>query len=200
MALNERLEKKLAKILTKAGLDEEKVNAIVDEVEEALTEEVAPEEGNPEEAPIPPSAEEIVAPDQVEGDPAPEEIPAPQEEETSAPTDGSIESALQELAAQEEAPVPPQPEVPVDPATQEPLIPQVDPNLVQELQTQLGEANKTIEGLVARIDSLEEALKGAGVITSSSALGDEKPRITPNANRENGDEAFDEVLAAINGK
>ena len=204
--MNERLEKKLKKILAKAGLDEEEIGKIVDEVEGVVSEEVNEEEGNPEETPLPPSEEssegevpnpeEVAAPIEETPIPPQEEEPAPQAEEVP-PSDGDIASALDELAAQEEGAIPPEAEVP--PAPQEPLVPQFDPALVQELQSALGEANKTIEALTARIDSLEEALKGAGVITGSSQLGDETPRITPNANADQID-AFDDVLNVINGR
>lgn len=207
MALNERLEKKLTKILAKAGLNEEEIGKIVEEVEGAVSEETNEEEGNPEETPLPPSEElsegEVPNPEEgaapIEEAPIPpqaEEEPAPQPEEVP-PGDGNIEEALKQLAAQEEGAIPPEAGVP--PTPPEPLVPQVDPALVQELQSALGEANKTIEALTARIDSLEEALKGAGVITGSSQLGDETPRITPNANADQND-AFDDVLNVINGR
>lgn len=198
--MNERLAKKLKKILAKAGLTEEEIGKIVDEVEEAVTEEVVEEEGNPEEAPLPPSEEVVEETPIVEEAPieevAPTEEVAPIQEEVAPETDGNIESALAELAAQE-GDVPPQVDVPPTPV--EPLAPQIDPSQVQELVNQLGEANKTIEALTTRVDSLEEALKSAGVITSDSKLGDETPRITPNANANNED-AFDDILATINGK
>lgn len=198
--MNEKLAKKLKKILAKAGLEEDKIGEIVDEVEEELAEEAVPEEGNPEENPVPPSEEE--------GAPAPEEAPVPVEEEPAPapeeapvpeevpPTDGSIDAALNELAAQEGAAAP-QAEVP--PAPVEAPLPAVDPAEFGKLVSDLGEANKTIEALKARVDSLTEALKGAGVITSESRVGDETPRITPNANA-NQEDAFDDILDVINGK
>lgn len=193
--MNEKLAKKLKKILAKAGLDEDKIDEIVEEVVEATTEEeVINENDNPDNVTPDQPSEET----QVEETPAPtnEEVPPVQEE--VPPTDGNIEQALQELAAQEQGEVPPTDAVP---PTQEqaPVPPVVDPSATEELKASLREANKTIEGLTARIDSLEQALKAAGVITSESKLGDETPRITPNANQENVD-VFDDVLATINGK
>lgn len=197
--MNEKLAKKLKKILAKAGLDEDKVDDIVDEVEVALTEEEVPEDVNPEEneAQVPPSEEEgAPTPEEAqvppESEPAPEEVP-PTEEPAPQETDGSIEQALNQLAAEEGAQTP---EADVLPA---PAIPAIDPNEVAKLTKDLNEANKTIEGLVKRIDSLEDALKSAGVITSETKVGDETPRITPNANQDNAD-AFDDILDVINGK
>lgn len=200
MALNERLEKKLKKILAKAGVKEDKIDEVVEEVEAATSEEEVPEEEPiPEETPLPPSEEEVVepTPEEVveeaapgEGEPIPEQV---------APSDGNIEAALQELAAQEEGAPTPEEIPPQEPTPDQlPPVPQVDPQ-VQELVAQLGEANKTIEGLVARIDSLEAALKESGIISGTSPLGDENPRITPNANANNED-AFDDIIATINGK
>lgn len=200
--MNEKLAKKLKKILAKAGLDEEKINSIVDAVEEAVTEEEAPEDVDPEEAEAEVSEEEVVEePDQVvEEAPVEEEAPneevLPPQEEVAQENDGSIEAALNELAAQEGV-APNEAQVP-GPEAEAPL-PTIDPSEVQKLQNDLAEANKTIEGLVARIDSLEEALKGAGVITSNSKLGDENPRLTPNASA-NQEDAFDDILNVINGK
>lgn len=199
--MNERIAKKLKKLLAKAGLEEDKVDEVVEEVEAALAEEEVPEEeGNPEEAPLPPSEEEVVeeVPEEVVEEAAPNEEVPPLEEE-AAPGDGNIEAALQELAAQEEGAVPPEGEVPPTPDQALPEVPQVDPSAIQQLQSDFAEAQKTIEGLLARIDSLEEALKASGVIANDSKVGDENPRLTPNANQDNAD-AFDDVLAAINGK
>lgn len=200
MAFNEKLEKKLKKILAKAGLDEEKVDAIVDEVESELAEEDVPEDANPvEEVAAQPSEEEVVEPEaQEEEQVAPSEDEVPPQEEVVPPGDGNIEEALNELAAQEEGVATPEEVVPPAPA-QEQLPPPIDPSQIEQLAHDLGEANKTIQGLLARIDSLEEALKGAGVITSDSKVGDENPRITPNASAGQED-AFDNILDVINGK
>ena len=199
MAFNEKLEKKLKKILAKAGLDEDKVDAIVDEVEGALVEEDVPEDVNPGEDAVPPSENEGEVPSEeevVQEEAAPEEVVEEVAQEEVPPTDGNIEQALNELAAQEGEATP---DAEVAPIPQEPIVPQIDPSEIQKLADDLGEANKTIQGLLARIDSLEEALKGAGVITSDSKVGDETPRITPNANSNNED-AFDDIIATINGK
>lgn len=201
MAFNEKLEKKLKKILAKAGLEEDKVDAIVDEVEGALEEEDVPEDVNPvEEEPLPPSEEPKEEPEApAEEQVAPTEGEVPPQEEVVAPNDGNIEQALNELAAQTEGAATPQEEVVPPTPAQEQLPPPIDPSQIEQLTHDLGEAHKTIEGLVARIDSLEEALKSAGVITGESKVGDETPRITPNASADQND-AFDDILDVINGK
>lgn len=201
MAFNEKLEKKLKKILAKAGLEEDKIDEIVTEVEGELVEEGAPEESNPiENEPTEPSEEP-----KGEGEPTPKEEPAPQGEPTPAieeevpPTDGSIEAAINELVPPEQGATPPVDESVPQPAPQAP-IPAIDPSEFQKAVDDLAEANKTIEGLTARVDSLEEALKAAGVITSDAKVGDETPRLTPNASRDSGEDALDNVLSVINGK
>lgn len=202
MAFNEKLAQTLKEVLAKEGLEEDKVDAIVNEVEGKLAEEDVPEDANPEEeGATEPSEEEVAEPTQ-----APEEEPAaptegevPPEEEVVPPGDGNIEQALNELAAQEQGATAPEEEVVPPTPTQEQLPPPIDPSQLEQLTHDLGEANKTIEGLVARINSLEEALKSAGVITSDSKVGDETPRITPNASADQND-AFDDIINVINGK
>lgn len=205
--MNEKLAKKLAKILAKAGLDEDQVNNIISEVEEAVAEEVTPDGGNPDpNAQVPPSDENgNDVPPAPEGDVPPSEVvpPIPNEEVVPQDDDGSIDSALAQLAAQEQGVTPPT-DVPPTPDPNQglpptPPIPQVDPTKIEQLINDLGEANKTIEALSSRINSLEEALKSAGVITSNSALGDETPHITKNASADQVD-AFDDILNVINGK
>ena len=211
--MNEKLAKKLSKILAKAGLEEDKIEGILEDVEEALAEEGAPEGDNPDENQLPPSEEEgnENPVEEGEGELPPEgELPVPPSEDDVPPADelppqegdGSIEDALSQLAAQEEgAPVPPQPQEEVQTAVEPPVpqVPAVDPSVIGELQNQLGEANKTIEALKAQIDSLFNSLKEAGVISGGQSIGDETPRVTPSSSAEN-DDAFDDILATINGR
>lgn len=211
--MNEKLAKKLGKLLAKAGLDEDKINEILSEVDDAVTEEgvqddVNPENAQPGEGAVP--SDEVVEEGAGEGAPSDLPIPpteevvgqvddqvAPTEEETVPPTDGSIESALDELAAQEGGQVPPTEPI----APEQPQVPIVDPTLVSQLQNDLGEALKTIDGLSARIQSLEESLKTAGVITDGgSQLGDENRPLGQSANHDAGADAFDDILAKLNGR
>lgn len=210
--MNEKLAKKLSKILAKAGLEQDKVEEILADVDKALAEEGAPEGDNPDENQLPPSEEEGDVPPTEEGagelppegelpiPPSTDDVPPASDELPPQEGDGSIEDALSQLAAQEEgAPVPPQPQEEVPPTPEVPPVPAIDPNVIGELTNQLGEANKTIEALKAQVDSLYAALKDAGVISGGTNIGDETPRITPNASAENED-AFDDILATINGK
>lgn len=197
--MNEKLAKKLEKLLAKAGLDEDKIDEILGEVAEASAEEGVQDDANPEAVP---EGEGEVQGEQV---PPTEELPveevpsevaeqvAPTEEEQVPPTDGSIEGALQELAAQEEGGQ-------VPPTEQVPPVPAIDPSVIEQLTNDLGEANKTIQGLVARIESLEQALKSAGVISEGTQLGDEQGTLTPSANHDASADVFDDVLARLNGK
>jgi len=196
--MNEKLAKKLEKLLAKAGLDEDKIDEILSEVAEASAEEGVPNDVDPEAVP---EGEGEVQGDDVPTEELPvEEVPqeevVPQaEEEQVPPTDGSIENALNELAAQEQGGQVPPTEQAVPP------VPQVDPSQIEQLVGDLGEAQKTIQGLLARIDSLEQALTQAGVISGGgSQLGDEQGAITPSANHDASADVFDDVLARLNGK
>lgn len=196
---DKNLLEKLAEILAALGLTDEQVNKIVGDVESTVSEEVAQEGGNPE--------EENPAPEETPEEPAPEEEGAPvpptevPEPETDAPAgDGSIESVLAEAAAQEDAAVPPE-EQAVPPTPEQPPVPEVDPLAkIAELESTIEEYKKANDGLIARIDSLEQALKAAGVIDGNSAtVGDETPRVTPNASA--GEESpLDDIIGVINGK
>lgn len=211
--MNEKLAKKLSKILAKAGLEDDEVEKILADVEEALAEEVPQEGDNPDENQLPPSEEEGDVPPSEEGagdvppdgdlpiPPTPEGDVPPQEGDALPPQegDGSIEDALGQLAAQEGDLVPPQPQEEVPPVPQEPQVPQFDPSVIVELTGKLDEANKTIDALKAQVDSLFNSLKEAGVISGGESIGDETPRVTPNANSDQED-AFDDIIATINGK
>ena len=190
MAFNERLAKKLAKLLVKVGLNEDKAAEIVDEVAVELA-----EEGNPEvNDPVPP-----------EGDPIP---PLPPEEEPSGEPIPQEEPG-QEPAPQE-VPVPPlppegavPPEVPQEVPGQEvppevPPIPQTDPTELEAVKAELEEQKKANEGLLARVDSLEKALKAAGILEGTpESVGVEPNPTLPDA--PNGQGAIlDEVLKQIN--
>lgn len=211
--MNEKLAKKLEKLLAKAGLDEDKIDEILSEVEEASAEESAPDGDNPDENQVPPSDENGANEPTEEGagDVPPEgELPIPPEPQGDVPPegdvptqegDGSIGDALAQLAAQEGDVVPPQPEGEVPPTPdQAPAAPQFDPTVIEQLTSQLGEANKTIEALKTQVDSLYEALREAGVISGESKLGDETPRVTESASTDASADAFDDILSVINGK
>lgn len=179
--MNERLEKKLRKILSKAGLNEDKINELVDQVKEDKAEEVSENGDNPDSASVSLDENENVTPS---GD---------EEDVTTDP--------MQEAPSEVVPPTPPmetpQPSdvVPQDQAI--PPVPTTDPNQFAQLMTDYQEMKKANEGLLARVESLEYALKESGVISSNSVLGDENPRVTPNSNTQMSN-PMDDVLREIN--
>lgn len=196
MALNERLERKLTKILAKLGLDDDKIDEIVDEVLEATSEEVTPEGGNPEETPIPPSVEEVVAEEPAPQEEEPQELPPETpnvEVAPEGPTPGSIEDAVAGLvpeSAPEEVVAPTPDQVPPTPNFEDPRV--------NDLLNEITELKKANEGLVARVGSLEDALKNAGVIEGSQTIGDERPSLPESVNNQG--DVLTEVLNRLNGK
>ena len=191
MAFNERLAKKLAKLLVKAGLDEDKVDDIVGQVEEELA-----EEGTPGDDPVPPEGDPIPpTPDQEEkgGDPAPNEDPQPSPQADPEPQGDPVPPLPPEGDPQPE----PGPELP--PEVVPPPAPTIDPSVVEELRGALEEQKKANEGLLARVDSLEQALKAAGILEGTPSVGVEPNPTLPDA--PNGQGAIlDEVLKQINGR
>lgn len=148
------LIEKLKSILEEKGVDEETAKAILAELEEA---EDKPEEESPA---VP-----------LEGEPEGEAI----DQEAQEPEEGDAPAIEAEAKPEgEEAPIPePLPEGTADITAEvaaEPIpepepapIPQPDPEK-EQLRTDLDELKKANEGLLARVDSLEEALRSAGVI------------------------------------
>lgn len=185
--MNEKLEKKIRKLLAKAGLEEEEVQNIVDEINNSNVEEV--EEGAPVEEEVNPAEN----PEVVEEVPA--DVPPVEEQavEEVAPAEIPPEVAESEALplAEEQPPV-------------EEVAPVQEPGpdpLVVELQGLLQEAQKAIDGLTARIGSLEEALQSAGVVEggNNAEVGDETPKLTPQHDDE-GEKVLDDVLRQINGR
>lgn len=110
-----------------------------------------------------------------------EEEPKAEEEGQSAPEEQAVideavameepkDEEPNEVTPEEPTPAP----IPEEPPVEEPAPqPQVD---FAEYETKLDEQNKTIEALLARVESLEEALKGAGVLEGQvSPVGYHKP-------------------------
>lgn len=217
--MEEKLAKKLNKVLSKAGIDEDKIANILDEVEKTLAEEEVKEDDNPVEdaEPVVEEKEEITDADKDGKEKVEEEIKEEMKEEqpldpvedapveegvapVDAEQDGSIESAINSMVGQQEEGVAPVEEVAEQPVPEVPNAPVVDIDQVNKLGNDLQEANKTIEGLIARIDSLESALKQSGIMTDGGvAIGDEQPKLTPNANAFGGN-PIDDVLDHINGR
>lgn len=160
----EKLLKKLRKLLGKAGLEEEKIESIVSEVqsedEETDSEPVGekePVETSPEkpsETPETPSSESESKPEETpveheggegeggEGEPSTPVVP------TETPTD---------VVPPTETPVEPtEPTEPVAPV--EPVEPEVD------YKTMYEESQKVVDALTKRVDSMEDALKKANIL------------------------------------
>lgn len=110
-----------------------------------------------------------------------EEEPKAEEEGQSAPEGQAvIDEAVameepkgeepNEVTPEEPTPAP----IPEEPVVEEPAPqPQFD---FADYENKLDEQNKTIEALLARVESLEEALKGAGVLEGqTSPVGYHKP-------------------------
>lgn len=147
-----------------------------------------PEEGNPD--------------DQSAENGNPEETPAEEGNGEPAP---AVEPVVEELPPVPEGALPPQPEE-VPPAPEAAPAPEATPQgyddselrgLVQELTSQVDEYKKANDGLLARIDSLEEALKKGGYLDDSSTtpVGDETPKAPAQVPV---DEPIDDILAQIN--
>lgn len=197
--MNERLLEKLRKILGKLGVEEGKIENIIDEVanegeEVDVANEPAPEEPTePTEEPMPEETEgEGVAednapiPEPVEESPVVEE-PQPPVEEPSQDVNPA------DLIPNGEPPVEqPMPEEPVPP------VPSMEDH-TQELLGQIDELQKANEGLITRIDALEKALKDSGIMTEEKGgvdVGVDNSRTPSN------EEIYDpmpSVLSMING-
>lgn len=185
--MNEKLEKKIRKLLAKAGLEEEEIQNIIDEINNSNVEEV--EEGEPVEEEVNPAENPEVV----------EEVPAdvPPVEEQAVEEVAPAEIPPEQVAESEALPL----------AEEQPPVEEVAPvqepgpdPLVVELQGLLQEAQKAIEGLTARIGSLEEALQNAGVVEGGTAeVGDETPKLTPQHD-DDGEQVLDDVIRHINGR
>lgn len=183
----DKLIESLRETLAKLGLDEGAIDAALEEAIAKAQAEENPGEGDPvppteptEESPLPP--EELV--EEAPSESPSEELPV---EDAQVPTE-------------EEVP-PTEPVPPVEPA---PAIPPFDPTeligQVTTLQSQLEEAIKANEGLQARVQALEEALKTAGVIDGSNPtteVGDALPSAAP---QNPTDDVLGSVLSELNGR
>lgn len=184
----EKLLNALRETLAKLGLDESAIDA-------ALKEAVAMAESTEE--------------DQQSGDPAseptevevpPTEAPVEEGKEEEGEVAPSSEPETVEVPPTEEVP-PVAPEGEVPPA--EPVAPAFDPTdligMVTDLQGKLDEQLKANQGLVARIDALEEALKAAKVIDDGNPvteIGDPNPSAAP---QNPTSDVLGDVMAKLNG-
>lgn len=159
-----KIIEKLKTILEEKGIDEETSKEILAELDEG--------EGEPkpeEESPAVPLEETPKATDESQEEPGAKEAEAPAIEvppEAEAPTEPTEPALPIEEPAEE---VPPAP------------IPEADPKK-EQLRNDLDELKKANEGLLARVDSLEEALRRAGVIEGEkpTQVGYNKPSAPAN--------------------
>ena len=134
----EKLKEKLKKIFAEKGIDE------------GTTEEVLVELDREEEEPKPEEQEPAPIQEETTEEVAVEDMPKPEEDEVALP---------EEEPAPEAVPVPE--EQPVEEPREIVEQPQFD---YDGLKADLDETKKTNDALLARVESLEEALRAAGVI------------------------------------
>lgn len=180
----DKLIEKLIGALSKLGLEESVINGVIAEVTapDAPTEEVPPS-GDPD---LPPS-DDVVPPT--------EDVPPTEEEDGKLPpSDVPPAEETQEAPNPQEVPNDVPPAAPVPPFDPTDLI-----NSINELKGQNDELAKANEGLIARVNSLEEALKNAGVIDGTNPttqVGDPLPTAAPQSPT---DDVFSSVLSELNG-
>lgn len=205
--MDEKLLSKLADVLKKYGLVDEDIEKVKTELtEEPENNEPESQEPAEEETPAP-SNESPVAEGEEES--VETEETEPVESEETKEEQQVEESPAEEPQPSEEAPVveeeQPSEELPEgsvevnpeEPVVEEPAEPQFD---VQGLLGQLEEERKAREGLLARIDALESALKESGIMSESlvqaSAVGVDDP--TRAKDYHDDDEMFEKVLNDVN--
>lgn len=207
--MDKKLEK-LKKLLSKLGLDEEKQSKVIDivmsddDVEDDEAEEIVEEEVKKVEP------EEDASP---EGDGKSEdEIPEPVDPlAPESEGDEEVPPAAEEVPPVEDTPLPegmnridPSQignEVPPVPNTDEPVPNPVTPDTPNvDYEQKIKEQNDLIEAQKKRIDSLEEALKKAGILTDSG----ETNQVGVDDNQAPANDPLDDpverVLKEINGK
>lgn len=183
----DKLIEAIGKTLAKLGLDEDTIKAATEEiVAEASGEEVPPSDDNP---PVEPSQEDVEqsVPEASAGpqDEVPSEEPNPSDTVPPVEENGEVppvEEPTPELPPEEPAPVPP--------------VPAFDPT---ELLAKIDELAKANQGLLSRVDSLEQALKNAGVVdeSSQSQVGDDSPSVP---GEPSDSDIFNEQLKFMNGR
>lgn len=180
--MNERFLKKLSKLLTKSGLDEEKIKQIMNSV----TAEDEPEE----EAPVEEVSEEVET-----ETPAPVEDTAP-ETESEVPEETPVEQPAEDM----------QPAPEETPETEEngmmekqPEMPVAEPQHAVDYQPQIDEMKAALDGMSARIESLLENLTKSGILSvvdEKAPIGVENNNIP--ANQTSAEDAMQCALNKLN--
>lgn len=202
---------KVLEVLSKHGIDSE----ILDEVETDLTGEAPKEEGVVEETTkeevegqptdVPPVEEEAKAEEKVEEEtdkdndvPPVDDTDLPVEPEGDVPPVEEVKNPLpegvEEVNLGEEAIVPP---------TEEPVLPEqpVEPEF--DYRKAYEEATATIDGLKARLDSLEEALQKGGFIEEKTEVKEEGVGVddpTKLSNGQSDETLMEDVVEELNRK
>lgn len=208
--MDEKLLDKIRSVLKKHGLEEEVIEEVESELsddtpEEEPTEEPVDEEPAPSEAPV----------DEGEGEPAPaEDEPLPEDvapaEDVPVEPEAPVEEPLPEETPAEEPAVEGQVEelpkgveevkVGAEPEPEAPAVDGSDLEQVGELMSQLEEYKKANEGLLARVEALESALKESGIMDeapkSNAPVGVDDGTRTPDYHDDEAD--FDAMLDKIN--
>lgn len=219
--------KKLGEVLKNKGMSDEEIEKVKEELSSEAPVEKTEEKTEVEEKTEQPSEESSDAEGKGEESPKEEEPSEPVESEPSK-EEKPEETVVEEQSSSEEveetkdpSPLPegaeevdpsqiqPESEEPVEEnaAPQEPVVETPTPEVpesvdVQSLKAQLEEERKAREGLLARIDGLEQALIAVGVIRSSESTGtnpvgiDDPSRVP--ADYHDDKEMLDSVLAEIN--
>ena len=202
---------KLKETLAANGVDEETIAKVIADLEKEPEDDKkkegndAPVDGKPEDGePTAKNDEEGQGDDNPKGD----EDDGNSNEEGNKPQDDIVPPVQNdEVVPPTDIPptdVPPEDVVPptdVPPTDVPPAIPPIDPRFEEAMQ-KVEEQAKTIEGLLARVDSLEGALAQAGVLDKSDANSEVgvDESILPQNGSNGAVDAFDDALAVLNGK
>lgn len=178
-------DKKLLAALKKWGVSDEEGMDFLKDLKEEVNEEEQPKENDPpveeENPPLPqeePQEENPVASSDDNGEEKGDEVPPAQEEEPQ-----------EELPPQEEQPQPPVEPKPEDAQPQEDNV---------DYKAKYEELQKAVDGMSARFDSLEEALRSAGIMAQPKqenpvGLTNQEPSAGGNF-----EESGEDILKALN--
>lgn len=187
---------KLKETLSANGVDDETIAKVIADLEKTDDEDEKPNEDNKEDGTSENDEPPANDTDEVDDDDLP---PGSNDgapiEEGAIPPDADLPPVppTEDVPPVEEPPVPPQEEVP--PA---PVPPAFNPD---ELIAKYEELKAANDGLLARVDSLEQALKDVGVLDKSDAdeVGVDDQRIPPSGSNGAVD-AFDDALDVLNNR
>lgn len=158
--MDEKLEKKLKKLLSKAGIDETKIEEVIADLNDETTVEDEVEETVSEVSNDAPIEETPTEPETPVENTTDEEVAVAEDEGEVAPSDDAPESV-------EAMPTPEETEQPLPPV--EEVAPEVAPQ-PSELENKIAELTKANDGLKAHLSALEDALKKAGILENETEI------------------------------